>query len=784
MLIFYLHNTFHTTIELLLLLAQQIANTPRKVVFGTPLEEHLRCTGRNVSLVIELCIHLLYSNALHEEGLFRIPGGSVKIKKLKNAINAWFVTLASQNELENNLQQQVELSPSLLAIYGLFKNIVGQQSSSQTALVGQESTITMATNNQSATRDDLTLTHNANLQSSSFSSSSQDHQLRHNQQHLVFDVHTIAGLLKLYLRELNEPLFTYALYDQWIDATVKTLNSTTPATTSSTPNQTSSEDSKPSVTPSLTPLKQVVEQLPKANYDNLKLLIRFLHLLTCHREFNRMTATNLAITMAPSLIWAKPAPLQQPSSDNQVNNNALGGDQVTQVDELHTLNMQMSSVGISASLHALVIENLINHAETLFPGSICFNLSGLQEQQQAASATLRAPFQSELDNNQTTYVKTTALKQERCAKSTSPTGLSTASSSSYSSTASVTSTPTAGLTNKSRHSRKGGSMDGLLNNDDAANHGGIGIEINARPMSVHIHQQQEHSSNQPKQQPPPLPPAPTVRSHSRQAESSSSCPPNISRPSTSTTHKPPAPPVPTLERQPKITSQHYDQQIDCQVKKCVQSKQPAAGTSLRGTGSILVQQPPTSNLNATRPSVPPPSRPQLNVDKVTSNDATDSHQIVVEQADNKSSNSTVSSGKLRADFEEINVDDIDLGAQVSPIESLGSISDGDSSFDEDCASLEHSWAECDIEQCRDAKENAEAAKTTEPLAEGKTVEQKVKPAPRLQRKRDTYVKNQAKENGAVQTALVRDIEDEDTMTVAPVKPPRSTSPKITQSTLL
>lgn len=32
------------------------------------------------------------------------------------------------------------------------------------------------------------------------------------------DVHIIAGILKSYLRELPDPLFSYALYDDWVNA--------------------------------------------------------------------------------------------------------------------------------------------------------------------------------------------------------------------------------------------------------------------------------------------------------------------------------------------------------------------------------------------------------------------------------------------------------------------------------------------------------------------------------------------------------------------------------------
>lgn len=44
-------------------------------MFGYPLEEHLRVTGRTIAFPVELCVCTLHELALNEEGLFRIAGG-------------------------------------------------------------------------------------------------------------------------------------------------------------------------------------------------------------------------------------------------------------------------------------------------------------------------------------------------------------------------------------------------------------------------------------------------------------------------------------------------------------------------------------------------------------------------------------------------------------------------------------------------------------------------------------------------------------------------------------
>lgn len=67
------------------------------------------------------------------------------------------------------------------------------------------------------------------------------------------DAHTIAGVLKSYLRDLPEPLLTYQLFDQFIAASQRPTD----------------EQRKAAIL-------NVIKQLPKPNYDNLRYLSRFL----------------------------------------------------------------------------------------------------------------------------------------------------------------------------------------------------------------------------------------------------------------------------------------------------------------------------------------------------------------------------------------------------------------------------------------------------------------------------------------------------------------------------
>ncbi|NXE85079.1 RHG44 protein, partial [Cochlearius cochlearius] len=86
------------------------------------------------------------------------------------------------------------------------------------------------------------------------------------------DPHAIAGALKSYLRELPEPLMTFELYEEWIQA-------------SNIPEQEKR----------LQALWTACEKLPKANYNNIRYLIKFLAKLTEYQDMNKMTPSNVAI---------------------------------------------------------------------------------------------------------------------------------------------------------------------------------------------------------------------------------------------------------------------------------------------------------------------------------------------------------------------------------------------------------------------------------------------------------------------------------------------------------
>ncbi|KAG9328577.1 hypothetical protein JZ751_012932, partial [Albula glossodonta] len=86
------------------------------------------------------------------------------------------------------------------------------------------------------------------------------------------DPHAVAGALKSYLRELPEPLMSFQLYDEWIQAS-----------------------SLPDPDKRLQALWVTCDQLPKSNKANFRYLVKFLAKLAQDSEVNKMTPSNIAI---------------------------------------------------------------------------------------------------------------------------------------------------------------------------------------------------------------------------------------------------------------------------------------------------------------------------------------------------------------------------------------------------------------------------------------------------------------------------------------------------------
>uniref|UniRef100_A0ABM5FPF6 Rho GTPase-activating protein 9 isoform X2 n=1 Tax=Pogona vitticeps TaxID=103695 RepID=A0ABM5FPF6_9SAUR len=93
------------------------------------------------------------------------------------------------------------------------------------------------------------------------------------------DVHVLTGALKLFFRELPEPLLPYSLFDDFV-AAVKL------------------SDPKDKVSK----LTGLIQSLPQPNRDTLYYLLEHLRKVMAHSDTNRMTTQNIGIVFGPTLL--------------------------------------------------------------------------------------------------------------------------------------------------------------------------------------------------------------------------------------------------------------------------------------------------------------------------------------------------------------------------------------------------------------------------------------------------------------------------------------------------
>ncbi|XP_053540820.1 rho GTPase-activating protein 12b isoform X3 [Ictalurus punctatus] len=93
------------------------------------------------------------------------------------------------------------------------------------------------------------------------------------------DIHVVTGALKMFFRELPEPLFTYTSFNDFVNA-IK------------------NSDYKQRVQA----IKELIKQLPKPNQETMQVLFRHLKRVIEHGEANRMTTQSVAIVFGPTLL--------------------------------------------------------------------------------------------------------------------------------------------------------------------------------------------------------------------------------------------------------------------------------------------------------------------------------------------------------------------------------------------------------------------------------------------------------------------------------------------------
>ncbi|XP_037746880.1 rho GTPase-activating protein 12 isoform X6 [Chelonia mydas] len=92
------------------------------------------------------------------------------------------------------------------------------------------------------------------------------------------DIHVITGALKMFFRELPEPLFTYNHFNDFVNAIKQEARQRVRA------------------------VKDLIKQLPKPNQDTMQILFRHLKRVVENGEKNRMTYQSVAIVFGPTLL--------------------------------------------------------------------------------------------------------------------------------------------------------------------------------------------------------------------------------------------------------------------------------------------------------------------------------------------------------------------------------------------------------------------------------------------------------------------------------------------------
>ncbi|XP_030607373.1 rho GTPase-activating protein 29-like isoform X2 [Archocentrus centrarchus] len=154
--------------------------------------------------------------------------------------------------------------------------------------------------------------------------------------------HDISNVLKLYLRQLPEPLIHYRFYNDVIGLAKECQRVIVDEADNKAQNNQPREKSGPStqLNKVILKIRDLLHQLPPANYRTLRYLIAHLNRVTEQAEENKMTASNLGIIFGPTLV--KPQ-----HTDAEVSLSSL----------------------VDYPYQALMVEQLVKHFQTVFDAS-------------------------------------------------------------------------------------------------------------------------------------------------------------------------------------------------------------------------------------------------------------------------------------------------------------------------------------------------------------------------------------------------------------------------------
>ncbi|XP_048361834.1 rho GTPase-activating protein 22 [Sphaerodactylus townsendi] len=164
------------------------------------------------------------------------------------------------------------------------------------------------------------------------------------------DVHTVASVLKLYLRELPEPVVPFARYEDFLSCGQLLCKDRGEGTQE---------------------LARQVRNLPQANYNLLKYTCKFLDEVQSHSSFNKMSVQNLATVFGPNIL--RP-PIEDPVTIME--GTSLIQQLMTVLISEHGQIFSPSSVDGSGAPADNPAPDWISKKENRTPGSACLPLEG------------------------------------------------------------------------------------------------------------------------------------------------------------------------------------------------------------------------------------------------------------------------------------------------------------------------------------------------------------------------------------------------------------------------
>uniref|UniRef100_A0A8C5Q281 Rho GTPase-activating protein 29 n=1 Tax=Leptobrachium leishanense TaxID=445787 RepID=A0A8C5Q281_9ANUR len=114
--------------------------------------------------------------------------------------------------------------------------------------------------------------------------------------------HDISNVLKLYLRQLPEPLIVFRLYNELIGLAKESQRVSEEVDGNPTSPTLRRHPSGVELNRVILKIRDLLKQLPLPNYNTLQYLIVHLHRVTEEVEENKMSASNLGIIFGPTLI--------------------------------------------------------------------------------------------------------------------------------------------------------------------------------------------------------------------------------------------------------------------------------------------------------------------------------------------------------------------------------------------------------------------------------------------------------------------------------------------------